>query len=325
MKNKNRFTKILFRLIFEDNRMFIAFLVTIVGTLTVFFVLSKNFFKEELISDKADSVKILVLIIAMLTAILPLLVKFLNSDKEKNSIKDILRYRQEIEKQKNIASSINDTLLKNPEVLDVEKSIYNKVVDNLEDSLITKLDKRFKKGIETEFISNTLISELSPLTENTEQYIDRIQRNSIVNLVIGIIGTIASITILALSILSDDTYADISSFVLHFLPRITFVIFIQLFAFFFLRLYKNNLEDAKYFQNELTNLSALSSSLKIAYLTKNEKLVEQIILNLSKTERNFKLQNQETLLNIEKAKIEKDFDLETVSAFKDFLKSYRKE
>ncbi|WP_209405796.1 hypothetical protein [Pseudozobellia sp. WGM2] len=325
MKNKKSFTKILFRLIFDDNRMFFAFLITILGGLTVFFVLSKNFFEDELISDKTDSIKILVLITALLTAALPLLVKFLNSDKEKNSIETLYRYKREIEKQNNLTSSINEALLKNPKILDVEKTIYSKVVDNLEDSLISKLDKRFKKGIEAEFISNALITELSPLTENTEQYIDRIQRNSIVNLVIGIIGTIASITILALSILSDNTYADISSFVLHFLPRITFVVFIQLFAFFFLRLYKNNLEDAKYFQNELTNLSALSSSLKIAYITKNEKLVEQIILNLSKTERNFKLQNQETLLNIEKAKIEKDFDLETVSAFKDFLKSYRKE
>jgi hypothetical protein len=130
---------------------------------------------------------------------------------------------------------------------------------------------------------------------------------------------------LAFSILSNYRYSDVSDFVLHFLPRVTFVIFIQLFAFFFLRLYRNNLEDAKYFQNKLTNLSAKSSSLKIAHIVGNKNLVEQIILDLSKTERNFKLSNKETLVNIEKAKIEKDIDLETLSAFKDFLKSYKKE
>lgn len=96
---------------------------------------------------------------------------------------------------------------------------------------------------------NQLIAEsLIPLEYNIDRYIQKLSRNSIVNLIIGILGTIISISILSITLISIDTYHDIGQFFLTYLPKLSFVIFIQLFAFFFLRLYKSNLEDAKYFQ-----------------------------------------------------------------------------
>jgi hypothetical protein len=154
------------------------------------------------------------------------------------------------------------------------------------------------------------------------KYIDRIQRNSIVNLSIGILGTIASISILAFSFLGYKPI-EVIPFIIFFIPKLLFAAFVQLFAFFFLRLYKNNLEDAKYFQNELTNLAAKTASLKISYLAKKEDLFSDIVKDLSITERNFKLNKNESLLNIEKAKIEKELDLETIIAIKDLLKSMK--
>lgn len=164
-----------------------------------------------------------------------------------------------------------------------------------------------------------------PLEENIQSHIGKLQRNSIVNLMIGIIGTLISVGILTSSILSQINYKDVQEFLLAFVPRLSFVIFIQLFAFFFLRLYKGNLEDSKYFQNELTNMLSKSIAIKIAFQLNDSELIKSLVVDLSKTERNFKLAAGESLLNIERTKIEKDFDLEMLNTFKDFLKANKKE
>ena len=142
------------------------------------------------------------------------------------------------------------------------------------------------------------------------------------NLVIGIVGTIIAITILSFAILSDKSFATIQEFLMHFLPRFTFVVFIQLFAFFFLRLYKNNLEDAKYFQNELSNLTAKATSIRLAILTKNNDVLNDIIKTLSFTERNFKLTKDETLQTIETRKIETEIDKDMITKLKEIIANF---
>ena len=260
-------------------------------------------------------------LIVLASILVPTVIKFLNTDTPLSASQDVQaateRLKEVTERIKTMDFSLS-ALIEERSGIKPEDGLIN-----IENRVVEKLEDRFKKNIEAEFISSAIAKEVSLLTGNIEKYIGRIQRNSSVNLVIGIIGTVTSIFILSLSIISDKPLSDIQSFLMHFLPRITFVIFIQLFAFFFLRLYKNNLEDAKYFQNELTNISAKSAALKIAYITDNKERFSEIIKDLSTTERNFKLAKEETLLNIEKAKIEKDLDLETITAFKDFLKTFK--
>ncbi|MBB2148822.1 hypothetical protein [Pedobacter gandavensis] len=170
-----------------------------------------------------------------------------------------------------------------------------------------------------------LISTLEPLEFNIQQHIGKLQRNSIVNLMIGIISTFISITVLAFKLINVGSYASMEDFLLDFLPKLSFVIFIQLFAFFFLRLYKGNLEDTKYFQNELTNIMAKTVALRIAYQQEDKPLINKLVRDLSKVERNFKLSAGESLLNIEKSKIEKEFDIEILNTFKDLIKSQKKD
>lgn len=279
---------------------------------------------------KNQNLNIFIVIIATTLTIIPFVIKFLYEDKEKKKPFDryyheILNIKESRKQEELLRETINKILKNNPDLTSLEKTIYQKVEKDFESSILKKVEEKFKDDSETKLLTETILAELNPLIYNTEKYIDRIQRNSIVNLVIGIVGTIVAISILAFSILNDKTYTDFETFSMHLLPRITFVIFIQLFAFFFLRLYKNNLEDGKYFQNELTNLSAKCAALKIAILTKNNEKQSEILTQLSLVERNFKIQKEETLLNIEKAKIEKEYDLELLNAFKDYFKSNKKQ
>ena len=52
--------------------------------------------------------------------------------------------------------------------------------------------------------------------------------------------------------------------------------------------------------------------------------MDNVIMGLATTERNFKLGKDESTQHLEQAKIEKDVDLEMFRAFKDFLKTYEK-
>ena len=297
---------------------------SVLAMIPILFVLFYYSSKETSSNSVFHYIEILIPITLVIIVIIPRFFKFLYNEKDKkgDEFNTYLLRKELTEQQQKTNEIIKDALNKNPEVLNVEKAIYEKILSNLENTLINKLDERFKNNIKSEFVSNSIISELNPLTKNVEKYIDRIQRNSVVNLFIGIIGTIAAITILAYAILTDKTFDNVQTFLIHFMPRFTFVIFIQLFAFFFLRLYKNNLEDAKYFQNELTNLTAKSSAVKISYLMGNTEKVYDILKELSSVERNFKLLKDESTIGLERAKLEKDMDKSILEQMKDLLSKY---
>ena len=314
--------KDLYKKILKLNINFIYDTVAIFIAIIIFMVVSQlNFeeIREEFIKSSTNLNLIITVSIAVITILLALIIRFLNTDKEKkfkelNSLLALKKLNREIVLRK----ELKYILSKEIDSTNSEKAVYEKVIKSIEDSLISKFDERFRKSFEKEYIQNTMIDRLLPLTKNTEKYIDRIQRNSIVNLVIGIVGTIISIFILTFSLLSNKIYIGIDIFLMHFLPRVTFVIFIQLFAFFFLKLYKSNLEDAKYFQNELTNLEAKSAALKIAYLTQNNDVFTDVLKNLSVTERNFKIGKSDT--DIEK--MEKNFDIKILTALKSLMNNH---
>lgn len=195
-----------------------------------------------------------------------------------------------------------------------------KVTKDIEDVLeeYTKSDSKIAIPV-MQPISELIPQTINPIISNIQSYIFKLNSNSIVNLLIGIFGTIFSISVLTYSLISRQQFPTLELFVLNFLPKISFVIFIQLFAFFFLKLYKSNLADSKYFQNELTNMLAKSTALELAFKIDNKDLIAKLIENLAMTERNFKLAAGETLLNLEKTKLENEFDKELLSQLKEFI------
>ena len=222
-------------------------------------------------------------------------------------------------------SRIPRFLAKNETRIDSFQNNYFNIHRSISNSLTkARINQIVKRRINNQKNQNPspydcLIKIVAPIEENTQIHINKLQNNSIVNLTIGIIGTIITITVLSLTLLTERSYQSIQDFVINFIPRLSFVIIIQLFAFFFLRLYKSNLDDTKYFQNELTNIMAKTIALKIAYQQDDKTLIIELTKDLFKVERNFKLAAGESLLNIEKHKIEKDYDVEILRNIKDLL------
>ncbi|MBN7139012.1 hypothetical protein A7A76_07875 [Lysobacter enzymogenes] len=81
------------------------------------------------------------------------------------------------------------------------------------------------------------------------------------------------------------------------------MIMIEVFAYFFLRLYKQSIEEIKYYQNELTNVEFKWAAVTMAKQAGGEPVLLSIIDNLVKTERNFILEKGESTVGLEKERI----------------------
>lgn len=130
------------------------------------------------------------------------------------------------------------------------------------------------------------------------------------NLTIGILTTIGAASALFWGLIATQpapNETETLSLLRHYLPRILFAIFIEVFSFFFLRLYKNSLEDIKYYHNELTNLDSRLLALEIAARDQISDALTPIPLGLLNTDRNFVLKSGESTVEIERIKAEQQY------------------
>lgn len=160
---------------------------------------------------------------------------------------------------------------------EIKKEFISKMVENCKD-LFTQ---EFPKSLSTSIYLN----ELSEVDSNIRKQIKRLVYNSNLNLIIGILINSVGIIILFFSIYNLNDYSK-SNIIPYFIPRISIVIFMQIFSFFFLKLYKECLSDIKFFENEITNLNFKITALKVALDENDTALVNQLLLNYSKIDRN---------------------------------------
>jgi len=128
------------------------------------------------------------------------------------------------------------------------------------------------------------------------------------NLILGVFITILGLGFLIYYVLFENKSAENGPwpFISHFAPRLTLVVFIEIFAYFFLSLYKSSLAEIKYFQNEMTNVECRFIALRTAIISEYEDSAKQVITELGKTERNHVLEKGQTTVELEKARLEKD-------------------
>lgn len=104
----------------------------------------------------------------------------------------------------------------------------------------------------------------------------------------------------------DQLMRSITLYMIAFLPRLSFVFIIELFAYFFLKLYKASLSEVKYFQNEITNMEAKHFALLVATeQQENATAISKVVDSMVETERNHILEKGQTTVDLEMARIER--------------------
>jgi hypothetical protein len=154
------------------------------------------------------------------------------------------------------------------------------------------------------FVSDALT--VSRMREQSEALVNRLtteisalSRRANTALIIGTITSIFGVSLLGVFALSAPlTYSDWINLVAYYLPRLSVVIFLQVFAYFFLRLYRYGIYEIKYFQNEITNIQARALALQTALLLRNDDIIKVACRSLVATERNFIIRKGERTLPI---------------------------
>jgi hypothetical protein len=136
--------------------------------------------------------------------------------------------------------------------------------------------------------------------------VDVLGRRINLNLIIGIVTTFLALVMLATLVLgvSATTTTEDGIDWEYVVPRLSLALFTEAFAFFFLRLYKSGLEDAKYYQNEISNIEMWALGAQIALESGKDRSVENAVQQLMHIERNFKLDKNQTTVGLERDKIE---------------------
>ncbi len=203
-----------------------------------------------------------------------------------------------------------------------------KISEEEKKDLIIKLNQQFEENITSEYLINLENKiKINNLEEITDVSISRIKREiryvrltGNFQLYIGILLSIVAIALIAEKVFFTNTiYSDIHQLAIETLPRAFLLIFIEIFSFFFLNLYKKSLDDIKYLNNELTNLENKFLALYLAKDNGNFKLLSNALETLLKTERNFVLKKDETTIELEKNKIEAQSSNSTLQALKDII------
>lgn len=153
-------------------------------------------------------------------------------------------------------------------------------------------------------------------------------RRGNLNLSIGIITTISGLLLLGsfvignslIPIPSRNSPSTLENFLIDFIPRLSLVVLIEIFAYFFLSLYKTTLSEIKYFQNEVTSIEAKFMALRLAAQSDLPDHLTSAIDNLAKTERNFILNKDQTTVDLERARINQAENSDLTSKLTELLR-----
>jgi len=186
----------------------------------------------------------------------------------------------------------------------ISETINKAIDETLTDEFIkSQIDNIYSDKAISESKRKNLLEDFEKLSFRINGELSRLRRSANLNLVIGTLTTALAIIALGYEVFNNEIeFSDTVKLLTHYLPRLSLIVFIEIFAFFFLKLYKATLADIKYFNNEKTNIDFKLISLKTALNNGDSELIKMILQELVKTERNFKLLKDESTVEIEKLK-----------------------
>lgn len=212
------------------------------------------------------------------------------------------------------------------------KNVLNEVKSDVSEKLTSDLISSFKAEVNSYDAFEQTQKASYQFRARVESEIRTLSSRANVNLFIGSVTTVLGISVLAYMLVVGGFVYDVDNsmtgniltdYILYYIPRLSVVLFIEVFSYFFLRLYRANLNDMKYFQNELTNIESKLTALNIAVHGDDNALKATVVESLLATERNFVLKKGETTIDLEVSKMEAQKSAETTRILQAALKESR--
>lgn len=216
--------------------------------------------------------------------------------------------------------------LKSSKQADIEfsESDKAKVLASIQAKLESDSLQSYVAGIRdlvaTRVSEDALEERFQSIVRRLGREVQDLARRGNLNLILGILTTLAGLSVLGYAVFYSPLTQSPEELLAYFFPRVALVILIEVFAYFFLRLYKQSLAEIKYFQNEMTNVESRQLALHVAIRHEDAALRARVVDELSRTERNFILGAGQTTVEIERERLAKGGYLDLSNALKEIIK-----
>ncbi|KAA8596914.1 hypothetical protein F0Z19_4493 [Vibrio cyclitrophicus] len=163
---------------------------------------------------------------------------------------------------------------------------------------------------------NETVKLVSNFTSRLKTEIEQLSRKANIYIAFGSAITIGAAFILYYTVNDLSTYfvdpysgqkiTLTSSDWFSVISRFSIVLFVEVFAFYYLRLYRTMMDNIKFYQNEITNIELRLMALHGINTIKNpdSSSASALIKSLSNSERNFVIEKGQTTVDLEKQKID---------------------
>ena len=199
------------------------------------------------------------------------------------------------------------------------------IIENIQKKLESDSFLEYAEGLRT-LLASKISEDYSQqlfrgVTDRLTMETRNLARRGNLNLILGMSTTLIGLFILAYAVYDSPKSQSVQELAAYFVPRVSLVLLVEVFAYFFLRLYKQSLEEIKYFQNEITNVESRMIAMYFASRVEDPALGARLAEELARTERNFILGKDQTTVDLEKERIAKSTYADVAAAIKDLLKS----
>ena len=182
----------------------------------------------------------------------------------------------------------------------VTESLLKRVKEAATDKIVAEWSQKFGRTAILEAHVQQIRANIRDAVGSLEEEIDALRSRANLQMASGSVVSVFGFVVLGFFIYRagdeiDVTHLDGKLFA-YVALRVSLVIMIELFAYFFLRMYRYSIFEVKYFQNEISNIYMKGISVEIAFLGTEQKLRETIINELVRTERNVVLKKGDVTL-----------------------------
>jgi hypothetical protein len=225
----------------------------------------RNSFRRYEVQEKARSAEILALIM-VLPALGLLLFGYLRPFSDSGSVQAV-----------NIKNVYNETST------DDDKLVRDAVVQDFRPDATLALEPSAVTGLHGPPVDSLFANVHARLTTEVQN----LGRRGNINLIVGVLITVTATGLLVYMVTRPhDDFKTAAAVLSYYIPRVTTIALIETFAYFFLGLYKKDLAEIKYYQNERTTITALEIAWRASLWPDIGPTTGTVIEQIVKTDRN---------------------------------------
>lgn len=273
----------LIRILLKDKEMLL--LPIMIAVMTISFVpILVPILKGDSANFANNKEGVLLAIVSIGTVMSILMVKFLSGSNLSTSKNELYKYELDHLRNELKFRSYKQT---SPVTEEDERALTDKILSRINSEANYIYLERLKKEVKDSEYRFDILKRSQFTLNRIYKEIDALGRRGTVNLVLGVITALSGVVVLSFFVLvREETTASLENFVIDFLPRLSIVLIIEVFSYFFLRLYKASLAEIKYFQNEATNIEHNFVALEVAISINDKALIKKCIHTFLAVDRN---------------------------------------